>query len=428
MRALVALDNGDLQNVLFQIDVVGIAVVGRDDLARDHAQNASLARVAEIVGRERRDVEGVVGALVEIFLDLRRFKVAQLAVVPVQNALLEDHFDVEVLEIVDHGEVGQIAGRDCAAVIEQEIARGVVAGGLDGNDGVDAVFVDGLTGDIINVTLFQQIARMLVVGAEHTALGVLRREQGSKRFQIARGGALADHDELASLQLCQRVLHRGAFVVGIDACGDVGVEILALQARRVAVDLLVVRLRGDDLRDDLGVIVDHAVGVHHLGQTLYSGVVVERVDGAVVQIRAGFVHRRGRDAGRQHEPHVDGQPLGRLEHIVNAVGAHDVGDLMGVGDDGGRAVRQRRADEFLRRDETGFQMDVRVDEAGADDLAGHIVFDLALIAAEAHNQAVRHGDIARQQLIGEYVDIRRVFQHQIGLLPAGGGLDHTLLL
>lgn len=27
MRALVALDDGDLQNVLFQIDVVGIAVV-----------------------------------------------------------------------------------------------------------------------------------------------------------------------------------------------------------------------------------------------------------------------------------------------------------------------------------------------------------------------------------------------------------------
>ena len=67
-------------------------------------------------------MEGVVGALVEIFLDLRRFKVAQLAVVPVQNALLEDHFDVEVLEIVDHGEVGQIPGRNRAAVIEQEVA------------------------------------------------------------------------------------------------------------------------------------------------------------------------------------------------------------------------------------------------------------------------------------------------------------------
>ena len=44
----------------------------------------------------------------------------------------------------------------------------------------------------------------------------------------------------------------------------------------------------------------------------------------------------------------------------------------------------------------------------------YVIFDLALIAAEAHDQAVRHGDIARQQLIGEYVDIRRVFQHQRG--------------
>ena len=182
-------------------------------------------------------------------------------------------------------------------------------------------------------------------------------------------------------------------------------------------------LRGDDLRDDLRVVVDDAVGVHHLGQTLHPGVVIERVDGAVVQVRAGFVHRRGRDAGRQHEPHVDRQTLGGLEHVVDAVGAHDVRDLMGVGDDRGRAVRQRRADELLRRDQAGFQMDVRVDEARADDLARHIVFDFALIAAETHDQAVGHGDIARQQLVGEHVDIRRVLQHQIRGRAPGGHVD-----
>ena len=195
----------------------------------------------------------------------------------------------------------------------------------------------------------------------------------------------------------------------------------------MAVDLLVVRLRSDDLRDDLRVVVDHAVGVHHLGKTLHSGIVVEGVDGAVVQIRAGFVHRCGRDAGRQHEPHVDGQSLGRLEHVIDAVGAHDVGDLMGVGDNRGRAVRQRCADEFLRRDKAGFQMDVRVNEARADDFAGHIVFDFALVAAKTHDQAVRHGDVARQQFVGEHVDIRCIFQHQISLLPTGGSFDHALL-
>ena len=49
---------------------------------------------------------------------------------------------------------------------------------------------------------------------------------------------------------------------------------------------------------------------------LAQAVVVERVDGAVVQIRAGFVHRRGRDARREHEPHVDGQPLGDQRLVV----------------------------------------------------------------------------------------------------------------
>ena len=101
---------------------------------------------------------------------------------------------------------------------------------------------------------------------------------------------------------------------------------------------MIIGTRGDDLRDDLGVVVRDAVGVHHLGEALHARIVVERIDGAIIKIRAALVHRRRRDAGRQHEPHVDGQPLGSLEHIVNAVGAHDVGDLMGVGDDGGRAV------------------------------------------------------------------------------------------
>ena len=75
----------------------------------------------------------------------------------------------------------------------------MVAGGLDGDDGIDAVFVDGLAGDIVDVALFQQVARVFVVGAEHAALGVLRREQRGQCLEVARGGALADHDELAAL-------------------------------------------------------------------------------------------------------------------------------------------------------------------------------------------------------------------------------------
>ena len=188
-----------------------------------------------------------------------------------------------------------------------------------------------------------------------------------------------------------------------------------------------VRLRGDDFGDDLLVVVNDAVGVHHFRQALHSRIVVERVNRPVVQVCARLVHRRCRNARGKHEPHVDRQSFGRLEHVVDAVGAHDVGDFMGVGDDGRRAVRQRRADKFLRADEARFQMDVRVNEAGADDLARHVVFHNAVVVSQTYDQPIGTGNVAGGQFVGKDVDKRRVLQNQIRLLPPGRRLDHLLL-
>ena len=426
VRILVPLDDRNFQDVLLEINTIGIPIVGRDDLAGNHADDAARARILEIVRRQRPDVECIVRTLIEIRLDLRGREVEQRRAVPVELALLEDHLDVEILEVVDDGEVRQIAGRDGAAVVQQEIARGMVPRGLDGDDRVDAVFVDRLTADVVDVALLEQVVRMFVIGAEHAALGVLRREQRGQRLEVPRCRALADHDELTAAQLRQRVFHVGAFMIGIDAGSNVGVQFLARKAWRVAVDLLVVRLRGDDLRHDLSVVVRDAVGVHHFGEALHTRIVVERVDGPVIEVRAALVHRRRRHAGRQHEPHVDRQPFRRLEHIVDAVRAHDVGDLVRVGDDGGCPVDECCLGKLARRDKARFEVDVRVDEAGADDFAGHVIFDLAVIFPQTHNQSVCARDVAGAQLVRKDVDIGCVFQHQIGLFPAGGRLNHAL--
>ena len=55
-----------------------------------------------------------------------------------QYAALVDLFDVKVVKVVDDDEVRQIAWCDGAAVVQQEVAGSVVAGGLDGGDGVGA--------------------------------------------------------------------------------------------------------------------------------------------------------------------------------------------------------------------------------------------------------------------------------------------------
>ena len=87
--------------------------------------------------------------------------------------------------------------------------------------------------------------------------------------------------------------------------------------------------------------------VHHLSKTLHAVVLVEGVDRAVIEHCAGFIERRRGHAGGEHETHVDGKILRRLQHILNTVGAHNVGDLVRVGDNGRGAVRNDSVGKFL---------------------------------------------------------------------------------
>ena len=216
-------------------------------------------------------------------------------------------------------------------------------------------------------------------------------------------------------------------MVGVDTGGNVGVQVGAGKTGGVAVDLLVVRLRRNDLGNGGGVGGDHAGEIHHFRKTQHPGVVEKAVDIPVVQIRAAFVQRRRRNAGGDHKLGVHRQPFRGAEHIVDAVGAHDVGDLVGVGDNGGGAVGDDCPGKLRGGNQTGFQMDVGVDEAGADDLAGHVHFVPAFVAAEAHDQTLRHGNVAGVQLPGKHVDIGGVFQNQIGFLPPGGDINDVQL-
>ena len=427
VRVLMALDDRDLEDVVFQVDPVGVAGVGRHDLARDHAEHGARAGLGEIVGGEVRDVEGLVGALDEMRIDLGSLKGRDLFAVEHELALLVDLKNIEVAEVVDDNEVGEEAGRDGAAVVEQEVAGSMMARALDGDDGVHTRG-DGLLDDVVDVALFQQIVGVLVVRAEHTVGVILRREQRQQRVKVARRGALADHDVLAALELGERIAHVGALVVGVDAGGNVGVEVVAGKAGSVAVDLLVMRLRRNDLLEHLLVGVGNADVVHHLGKALDAVVLVEAVDGAVVKVRAALVERGGGHAARQHEAHVERQVFGRLKHILDAVGAHDVGDLVRVGDNGRGAVRKNGLGKLLRADERAFQMDVRVHKAGQHKLAAHVDLDLALVMlAHAGDQAGGHGDIAAAELVAEHIHIGRVLEHEVGLFASRRHLHHMEL-
>ena len=72
-------------------------------------------------------------------------------------------------------------------------------------------------------------------------------------------------------------------------------------------------------------------------------------------------------------------------------------------------------------------MNVGVHKAGEDDLTAHIYLCIAAVFTHAHDQALGHGDVAVTQLIGEYIDIGGVFQHQVRWFPSSGGFQNAAL-
>ena len=210
---------------------------------------------------------------------------------------------MELLKTINDYKIPQIPWRNGSSVVEQEIPGGIVAGHLDGGDGV-CPHVDGLFHNGVYVPPLQKVTGMDVVCTEHAPLSVLVAQQGEEGLQIPGGGALPDHDELPPLQLGDGVAEVVALVVGVDAGGDVGVEVVVHQVRGMAINFLVMGLGCYDLLQRLVISGDDAHEVHHLCQPLHPGVVVEGVQTPVVQYRAGLVQRRGRHTGGQHETHI----------------------------------------------------------------------------------------------------------------------------
>ena len=115
--------------------------------------------------------------------------------------------------------------------------------------------------------------------------------------------------------------------------------------------------------------------------------------------RAGGFQMRRRHAARELHAQIHrGRRARRRGNICRPVDAEHVGDLMGIADRGGDAMGEHAAVEFERRDQRGFDMQMRVDEAGYDDLAGDVdLARAAIFALRAHDAVAADRDVALDQ-------------------------------
>ena len=107
---------------------------------------------------------------------------------------------------------------------------------------------------------------------------------------------------------------------------------------------------------------------------------------------------------------------------MNAVRSQDVGDLVRVGDDGGRSKRQHEPGELVDEELRRLQVHVGVDEAGHDVAAARVERLLAGVLTEAGDEPVDDGDIGFEPLAREHREDASSTDDQVGgLVPARDG-------
>ncbi len=206
------------------------------------------------------------------------------------------------LQVVHHQEVSPVARGDGSHVPQTKILGRVDTGHLDGDHRVQSLS-HGLAHHIINVALAQQVLEVAIISDEAKTASVGRGDQGQQVAQVAGCDALPDEDVHPQAQLLPGFVQGGALVIGTHTSGHVSVQVLAREARRMAVHRPLTSHA--DLLQHLGHAEKDAREVHHLSQAQHAGMIQQRGQVGGRELCPGRLHLSGRHTGRQH--HVDRQ-------------------------------------------------------------------------------------------------------------------------
>ena len=154
-----------------------------------------------------------------------------------RQAALEHDVGREADEVGQQEEIRLVAGGNRAEVVEPVPLGGVERGQQKGVLGRDAGG-NRLAHHPVDVTVLGDVLGVAVVGAERHPAGPVLEHERKQRLKVARHRRLADQQPHPGPQPLAALLGGQRLVVRADPGRGVGLQPLAEQARRVAVDVL----------------------------------------------------------------------------------------------------------------------------------------------------------------------------------------------
>ena len=257
---------------------------------------------------------------------------------------------------------------------------------------------------------------MLVIGAEgQTAdINALINNAAQNCCQITRSTALAHQHCQTVTQLFLRFFPADALMVGINAAGNVGCQLLATHAGCMAVDYAAQTLEQVQLFLYLGGIINNTGHIHHLAHSEYTGLIYKLNHIARIHHAAAVLEACGRHAARQIHIIVQRHLSAGLQHIVNTCCTRYVGNFMRVGNQRGYAPAQLLGAVMLRHGHRAFYMAMCINQTGSN-ICSLQVDDLfrLVIAADTGDNALGDSNISFINCFGQHVNNPAVLQKNI---------------
>ena len=347
-------------------------------------------------------------------------------------------------QVIEHQQVGTLARGNRTAELVRVAATVVQAKRLGRGEGrhrngdhrVNAD-LDSHAAGVVDHTGRKCVGGSTVVGRKAAAAGTGGVFQQHRRQvgQIMAARTFAQHHIHAAGQLVECLLGNRRLMISDNARRGIGIEVLAGNERRMAVNLPGRRLVGSiDASTGLGIGHKDARQVHHLAQTKDIARMLGKKRLHIGSRNNGtglLVGQRGH-ARRHHVLDGDGCAAAILNHKAQAVETGNIGNLVAVGNGGGTA-RRGHASILGGTDVRRLDMQMPVNKTGSE-IATLAVDDLscligasgivATIVEHADDHTVLDGNATGRHALAIHVDDLCIGKQRVDGHAALGGLDH----
>ena len=369
----------------------------------------------ELLPRAQGDLHGIARRLTTSDR-LGGFENGAMAGDPLATAVDADR--VEIGEVVEHHQVGAAAGGNQPQIVALQ-PDGGIEGGHPQHVGHRQPQLCQQLDQRNHAPLLQQHVGRHIVGTEGDLggeVGQLFQRCDDLRQQIGVGAAQLQGEP--GPQLFQRIGSRGEFVIRADSGGQIGLQPVTTQAPGVSLNQGIALQTGVQDAGHPLAAAQHPLHVHHLGDPRHLRPLQHGGHLGAVEVGARHLETwcRG-NAGRRGADDPQRQIAAGVDGIAHPRQPEHIGQLVGIPEDGGGALRDHHIGVALRRQVGALHMDMAVDKTGREIGAGQIVGLACLLEGadrmDAGDQRADQPHVDGADLAGHHVDQVGVGQQQI---------------